>query len=74
MGHTLVENHSGLIVGTYLTEADGHAERDAALLMVYEKRRKSRKPITLGADKAYDTQDFVPLQASPHGTFKWYRI
>ena len=26
--HTLVENYSGLIVGTYLTEADGHAERD----------------------------------------------
>ncbi len=29
LGHTLVENRSGLIVGTYLTEADGHAERDA---------------------------------------------
>jgi len=28
LGHTLVENCSGLIVGTYLTEADGHAERD----------------------------------------------
>jgi transposase len=55
LGHTLVENCSGLIVGTYLTEADGHAERDAALLMVYQKRRKRRKPITLGADKAYDT-------------------
>ena len=70
LGHTLVENCSGLIVGTYVTEADGHAERDAALLMVYQKRRKSRKPITLGADKAYDTQDFVralrEMKITPH--------
>ena len=43
LGHTLVENRSGLIVGTYLTEADGYAERDAALLMAYQKRRKSSK-------------------------------
>ncbi len=70
LGHTLVENHSGLIVGTYLTEADGHAERDAALLMAYQKRRKSNKPMTLGADKAYDTKDFVAalreLKITPH--------
>ncbi len=59
LGHTLVENRSGLIVGTYLTQADGYAERDAALLMLYEKRKKSRQRMTLGADKGYDTQDFV---------------
>jgi hypothetical protein len=61
-----------LIVGTYLTEADGHAERDAALPMAYRKRRKSNKPMTLGADKAYDTQDFVAalrdLKITPHVT------
>ena len=70
LGHTLVENRSGLIVGTYLTQADGHAERDAALLMLYEKRQRSSKPITLGADKAYDTQDFVKalraMTITPH--------
>lgn len=59
LGHTLVENRSGLIVGTYLTQADGYAERDAALLMLYAERQKSSHPITLGADKAYDTKDFV---------------
>jgi transposase len=59
LGHTLVENRSGLIVGTYLTTADGHAERDAALMMLYEKRKRSSKPISVGADKAYDTKDFV---------------
>ena len=72
LGHTLVENRSGLIVGTYLTEADGYAERDAALLMAYQKRRKSNKPMTLGADKAYDTQDFVralrEMKITPHVT------
>jgi hypothetical protein len=31
LGHTLVENRNGLIVGTYLTQADGYAERDAAV-------------------------------------------
>ena len=70
LGHTLVENRSGLIVGTYLTEADGYAERDAALLMAYEKRQHSRKRFTLGADKAYDTQDFVKalreMNITPH--------
>jgi transposase len=70
LGHTLVENRSGLIVGAYLTQADGHAERDAALLMLYAKRKKIRKRFTLGADKAYDVQDFVKalreMNVTPH--------
>jgi hypothetical protein len=70
LGHTLVENRSGLIVGTYLTQADGYAERDAALLMIEKKRRTSSKAMTLGADKAYDTKDFVAalreLNITPH--------
>jgi transposase len=70
LGHTLVENRSGLIVGTYLTQADGHAERDAALLMLYGKRNKIRERFTLGSDKAYDTQDFVKalreMNVTPH--------
>jgi transposase len=72
LGHMLVENRSGLIVGTYLTEADGHAERDAALLMLYAKRKQNSKRLTLGADKAYDTQDFVKalreMNIAPHVT------
>lgn len=70
LGHTLVENRSGMIVGTYLTQADGHGERDAALLMMYQKRKKQSRPMTLGADKAYDTKDFVAalrdLHVTPH--------
>jgi transposase len=60
LGHTLVENRNGLIASAMATSADGHAERDAALLMVDElMRRGKKKRITLGADKAYDVKDFV---------------
>lgn len=75
LGHVLMENRNGLIVDAMLTEADGTAERDAALLMMYRKwrnhRRQGRWPvISLGADKAYDTRDFVKtlkeMNVRPH--------
>jgi hypothetical protein len=69
MGHALMENRNGLVIDACLTEADGHAERIAALHMV-EPRADRPTPITLGADKAYDTQDFVnelrSMNATPH--------
>ena len=58
IGHTLMENRSGLIVDTRVTCADGHAERVAALSMI-EPRADRPRAITLGADKAYDAEDFV---------------
>lgn len=71
LGHALVENRNGLIAGAMATTADGTAERDAALLLVDEAIRQGRgKRITVGADKAYDTRDFVntvrELGATPH--------
>jgi transposase len=57
MGHLLTENRNGLIVSAMLTEADGYAERLAALEMVKEVARS--RQITLGADKGFDTEDFV---------------
>ncbi len=69
MGHALMENRSGLIVDACLTRADGHAERIAALAMI-EKRADWARPITLGADKAYDIEDFVnelrSMNVRPH--------
>ena len=59
LGHTLVENRNGLIAAAMTTQADGRAERDAALLMLYELTRKRSGRITTGADKAYYTRDFV---------------
>jgi hypothetical protein len=58
IGHALMENRSGLIVDTRLTQADGHAERIAALSMI-EPRADRPVAVTLGADKAYDAEDFV---------------
>jgi hypothetical protein len=59
LGHVLVENRNGLIAAAMVTHADGYAERDAALLMLQEKQKGRSHRITVGADKAYETKDFV---------------
>jgi len=56
-GHVLMENRSGLVVGAVVTHADGMGERKAALAMLDTVPGMQAK--SLGADKAYDTQDFV---------------
>jgi transposase len=56
MGHLLTENRNGLIVDARLTEANGTAERSAALDMI---EANTGSPSTVGADKNYDTADFV---------------
>ena len=65
-----MENRNGLIAAAMTTQADGRAERDAALLMLHELTRKRSGRITTGADKAYDTRDFVDtvreLGVTPH--------
>jgi len=69
IGHGLMENRSGLLVDACLTRADGHAERVAALHMIEPLADRSCI-ITLGADKAYDAEDFVnelrSLRVRPH--------
>jgi transposase len=57
MGHLLTENRNGVIVSAMLTQADGYAERAAALAMVEEVPGKRR--ITLGGDRGFDTEEFV---------------
>jgi transposase len=57
MGHLLTENRNGLIVSALVTEADGYAERLAAIEMVGAVAGQRR--ITLGADKGFDTEEFV---------------
>jgi len=67
-GNLLVENRSGLIVNAELLEANGRAERDAALLMLEQVPGTRR--VTAGADKGYDTAEFVAecryLRVTPH--------
>src|SRR6476661_6074817 len=57
IGHALMENRSGLVIDAELTRASGHAERLAALAML--DRLPTIGRVTLGADKGFDTQDFV---------------
>ena len=58
-----MENRNGLIVDAQVTLATGTAEREAALAMA--QRSLPAEGATLGADKAYDAQDFVgDLQAA----------
>jgi len=68
MGHVLMENRNGLVVDATTTTATGTAEREAAIAMVGDRPDGGR--ITLGGDKAYDTQDFVAemrrLGVTPH--------
>ena len=68
MGHALMENRNGLVVGGRASLATGTAEREEALALVDAHRGKRR--ITLGADKAYDVAGFVASlrsrSVSPH--------
>jgi transposase len=73
LGHLLIENRHGLIADAMATHADGDAERDAGVLMMHEQwRRAPGRRRTLGADKAYDTFEFVNLMravgTTPHVT------
>jgi transposase len=54
-GHVLMENRNGLAVDCQVTQATGTAEREAALDML----ARAPQAKTVGADKAYDTADFV---------------
>jgi transposase len=68
LGHVLMEHRSGLIVNATVTPADGHGERDAALVMLEDVPGQQR--ITVAADKGYDTRDFVAelrgMHVTPH--------
>src|SRR3984893_7850104 len=67
-GNLLTENRNGLIVTTELLQANGTAERDAGLVMLEGVPGDGR--ITVGADKGYDTRDFVAecreMNVTPH--------
>jgi len=69
-GNVLMENRHGLVVDTELLQCNGTAERDGALLML--ERVEGTDRVTVGADKAYDTKDFVKetrgMNVTPHVT------
>lgn len=67
--HALIENRNGLLMNFVIDTADGYAERGSAIAMLDESVPGSKR-ITLGADKAYDTRDFVEVcrdrNVTPH--------
>ena len=67
-GNVLMENRNGLVADVETLQADGKAERDAAVVMVASIPGDGQ--VTVGADKGYDTKDFVAdvrtLNATPH--------
>ncbi|MEQ8694265.1 MAG: IS5 family transposase [Gammaproteobacteria bacterium] len=66
-GHVLMENRNGLAVDAMVSVADGKSEREAALEML---ARRPGARVTVGADKGYDTRDFIEsvraLGVTPH--------
>jgi transposase len=67
-GNLLVENGNGLIVDAEVFQANGTAERDAALVMM--EKLPGTKAVTVGGDKGFDTRGFVAecrnLGVTPH--------
>lgn len=73
MGHTLTDNRHGLVVNARVTHADGHAEREAAKVMIHDARQAAASAdveVTLGADKGYDAAEFIEelqrMKVTPH--------
>jgi IS5 family transposase len=70
IGQVLADNRHGLVVNAQVTQANGTAERDVAADMLADAARLAGKPITVGADKNYDTAGFVATcranRVTPH--------
>jgi transposase len=67
-GNVLMENRNGLVADVQVLAATGTAERAAALMMI--GAREGTDAVTVGADKDYDTKEFVAecrqMKAMPH--------
>ena len=60
LGHILSENRNGLIVEVAVSEANGTAEREAAVEMIDAFQEKhGHGPKTVGADAGYDSGEFL---------------
>jgi transposase len=68
-GNALMENRNGLLLDIDIAQATGRAEREGAIRMLKRLKTGSKRK-TVGADKGYDTKDFVAdcreLEVTPH--------
>ncbi len=79
LGRVLVENRNGLIAAAMTMQADGRAERDAALLSLNGIRKSGRWRVLVGADKGHNNRDLVltvsELEVTPllaQNTTNWH--
>ena len=67
-GNVMIENRHGLVVDVEVLQANGTAERDAALVMA--ERIAGDDRVTIAGDRGYDTKDFVKqlrgMNITPH--------
>lgn len=74
--HVLMENRNGMCVDLSVAEANGTAECAEALKLVRREKQRGGRVKTLGADKGYDNQAFVPALkdegVTPHVAAKKY--
>jgi transposase len=74
LGNAVIDNRHGLVVSTQYTQATGTGEREAALAMMKKLKKNRKSCMTLGADKAYDTTNFITglrkLNITPHVAIK----
>ena len=57
--HFLTENRHGLIVDLEVTEANGYAEREAAVVMIRRTKRRRKRMKTVAGDRGYDAGEFL---------------
>lgn len=68
LGHVVIENRNALVMACEVSEANGYSERRSAARLLDRTPRQARA--TVGADKGYDTADFVAAmrerEITPH--------
>jgi transposase len=69
LGHVLSDNRHGLVVNVQASASSGTAERDVAAQMLAVVAKRGKR-VTVGADKGYDTKDFIQacrdINVTPH--------
>jgi IS5 family transposase len=74
--HVLMENRNGMCVDISVARANGTAECEEALKLIQREKKRGSRVKTLGADKGYDNQTFVPAvkaeNVTPHVAAKKY--
>jgi transposase len=74
--HVLMENRNGMCVDISVAQATGTAECEEALRLIQHEKKRGSRVKSVGADKGYDNQKFIPAlkaeNVTPHVAAKKY--